>query len=83
LGVNSGVIVKQGTWLSHGKLRLGQGRDRARAFLQENPDASKALADEVKLAVGVGVATGAAALPRANGGPPAEEAETPAEARAE
>ncbi len=82
LGVNSGVIVKQGTWLSHGKLRLGQGRDRARAFLQENPDAVKALVDEVKLATGVGN-TGGAALPRANGGPVAEEAESPAEARAE
>jgi recombination protein RecA len=79
LGVNTGVIAKQGTWLSHGKLRLGQGRDRARAFLQENADVVKALTDEVKAAIGVGSAT---PLPRANGGTVSDEAE-PAETRAE
>jgi recombination protein RecA len=81
LGVNCGVIVKQGTWFSHGKLRLGQGRDRARAFLQENPDVVKSLTAEVNAAVGVGAAS-TASLSGGNGGATADEAE-PAEARAE
>jgi recombination protein RecA len=43
LGVEQGVVQKSGTWLSfkhpkEGELRLGQGRERARAFLTENPD---------------------------------------------
>jgi len=53
LGVNCGVVAKSGTWLSHGKLRLGQGRERARAFLQEHPDEGQRLATEVKLAMGI------------------------------
>ncbi|HEX5135853.1 MAG TPA: recombinase RecA [Planctomycetota bacterium] len=81
LGVNSGVITKQGTWFSHGKLRLGQGRDRARAFLQENPDAVKALTAEVNAALGVGAAS-TTSLSGGSGGALADEAE-PAEARAE
>jgi recombination protein RecA len=81
LGVNSGVITKQGTWLSHGKLRLGQGRDRARAFLQENPDVVKSLTAEVNAAIGVGAAA-TTSLSGGNGGATADEAET-AEVRAE
>jgi recombination protein RecA len=76
LGVNCGVVAKQGAWFTHGKMRLGQGREKARAFLAENPDVVKALAAEVKQALG--------ALP--NGVPPsappraaAEEAEETAE----
>jgi recombination protein RecA len=32
------VIEKSGSWLSYKGERLGQGRDKARAFLMENPD---------------------------------------------
>src|SRR6187455_2627993 len=32
------VIEKAGSWLSYKGERLGQGRDKARAFLMENPD---------------------------------------------
>jgi len=70
LGANCGVVTKQGTWYSHGKLRLGQGRDRARTFLQENPDVVKALTEEVKLAIGVGDSA-----PKGNGDAAVERAE--------
>ncbi|MGE3163655.1 MAG: recombinase RecA [Planctomycetota bacterium] len=33
-----GVVKKAGTWFSLGADRLGQGRERAIAFLEENPD---------------------------------------------
>ncbi|HEU4562945.1 MAG TPA: recombinase RecA, partial [Longimicrobium sp.] len=38
LGVESDVIQKSGAWFSYGDVRLGQGRENAKAFLQENPD---------------------------------------------
>jgi recombination protein RecA len=43
LGTLNGVIQKSGTWMSYkhpteGEIRLGQGRERARTFLLENPD---------------------------------------------
>jgi recombination protein RecA len=38
LGVDKGVIEKNGTWLSFGGERMGQGRENARMFLKENKD---------------------------------------------
>ena len=38
LGVEHDVIKKSGTWMSFGEVRLGQGRERAREFLEDNPD---------------------------------------------
>jgi recombination protein RecA len=47
------VVAKQGAWYSHGKTRLGQGRERVRTFLMENPDLVEALTQEVNLALGL------------------------------
>ena len=38
MGVEAGVIKRSGTWLSYCDQRLGQGRDKASAFLAENPE---------------------------------------------
>jgi recombination protein RecA len=38
LAVENGIISRSGTWFSYGSKKLGQGRDRARQFLEENPD---------------------------------------------
>jgi len=38
LGVESGVVQKSGAWFSMGDVRLGQGRENAKAFLQENTE---------------------------------------------
>src|SRR5208283_5347124 len=38
LGVDKGVLEKNGTWLSFGGERMGQGRENARVFLKENKD---------------------------------------------
>ncbi len=32
------IVQKSGSWYAYGSLRLGQGKDKAKAFLQENPD---------------------------------------------
>jgi recombination protein RecA len=44
LGVESGIITKSGTWFTYGDIRLGQGRENARAFLEEHPE----IADEIE-----------------------------------
>jgi recombination protein RecA len=38
LAIEDRVLDRSGTWLSFGDVRLGQGREKARAFLEENPE---------------------------------------------
>ncbi len=38
LAIDAGVCQKSGSWFSYGEMRLGQGRENAKAFLRENPD---------------------------------------------
>jgi recombination protein RecA len=47
LGAEHGIVDKSGSWLSYGETRLGQGKDKARVFLEENPD----IADAIELAL--------------------------------
>ena len=37
LGVRAGLVKQSGSWLSIGEGRIGQGREKAAAFLAENP----------------------------------------------
>ncbi|MEM7199323.1 MAG: recombinase RecA [Planctomycetota bacterium] len=43
LGVEHGVLRRSGTWVSFGETRLGQGRERAREFLDEHPEVKEEL----------------------------------------
>ncbi len=63
IGVEAGVLKRSGTWVSHGDTRLGQGRERARDFLNEN----QKLRDEVRRALLKAVAPGSAATGRGDG----------------
>ena len=36
--VNLDIVKKAGSWFSFNEEKLGQGRDKARDFLSENPD---------------------------------------------
>jgi recombination protein RecA len=47
LGVKADVIEKSGSWYSYNGERIGQGREKTRLFLKENP----AIADEIEDAV--------------------------------
>ena len=38
LGVKAGVVEKSGAWFSYDSIRLGQGRENAKAFLKANPE---------------------------------------------
>ena len=54
LGVTNKVVEKSGAWYAYGSERIGQGRENAKRFLQENP----AMADEIeaKLRAALGLA---------------------------
>ncbi len=54
------LIVRSGTWFRYGELQLGQGRERARAFLEENPAMVAELREKVLAA---GAPTGPTAAP--------------------
>ena len=47
LGVSAGLVEKSGSWFSYGKQRIGQGRENAKTFMQENPD----IANELETAI--------------------------------
>ncbi|CAN0653049.1 DNA recombination/repair protein RecA [Nitratireductor aquimarinus] len=47
LGVKAGIVEKSGAWFSYNSQRLGQGRENAKQFLRDNPEA----AQEIELAL--------------------------------
>lgn len=51
-GVDQGVLKRSGTWLSFGDVRLGQGRDRAREFMDENPSIKDEIQREILKVLG-------------------------------
>ena len=38
LAIEDGLIAKSGSWFSHKSVRLGQGRENVKQYLQDNPD---------------------------------------------
>jgi len=43
-----GIIQKSGTWFSFGETRLGQGRENARAYLEQNPELAQQIEQQVR-----------------------------------
>ena len=43
IGTDLGLVRKSGSWYSLGDDRIGQGRENAKKFLEDNPDALAAL----------------------------------------
>jgi recombination protein RecA len=48
LGVKAGVVEKSGAWFSYDSQRLGQGRENAKTFLEQNPDLSARLEQAIR-----------------------------------
>ena len=42
------IIQKSGAWFSYQDARIGQGRDNARKFLEDNPDVAKEIEDMIR-----------------------------------
>ena len=53
MGVEMGIIDKAGSWYSYGDERLGQGRENAKKFLEENSDLMEEI--ELKIREGLGL----------------------------
>ncbi len=66
LGVELEVIKRLGSFFSYGELRLGQGREAAKAYLLDNPTVAQEIEGRVRGAVGLEAAP-----------PPVEEEEEP------
>ncbi|HVR42302.1 MAG TPA: recombinase RecA [Thermoanaerobaculia bacterium] len=54
LGLELRIVDKSGSWFSYGDVRLGQGRENAKAFLRENPDLEREVESKVRKAMGIG-----------------------------
>lgn len=53
MGVETDIIQKSGAWLNYGDMRLGQGREKAKLFLEENKDLTEEIMDKVFEAKGI------------------------------
>ncbi len=47
MGVNEKVVVRSGAWFKYGDVHLGQGKEKARAFLLENPKVTEEIREKV------------------------------------
>ncbi len=53
LAVKGDIIQKTGSWFSYGDIRIGQGRENSKSYLEENPKELEKVLNEVKAFVGV------------------------------
>jgi len=53
LAVEAGIAEKSGSWFSYGSERLGQGRENARQFLEDNAEVSDEILAQVKEKLGM------------------------------
>jgi len=60
VGVEQGIVRKSGAWYTYEGDQLGQGKEKVRAFLKENPDLANEIEKKIKEKLGVGVALVAA-----------------------
>jgi recombination protein RecA len=65
LGVEYDIVKKMGAFFSYGDIRLGQGRENAKAYLRENPTLSSEIEQQIREAAGPVVAPAPAAAPEA------------------
>ena len=65
LAVLHKVVEKAGSWLSYKGDRLGQGRDRAKALLMENPDLMKKMEADIRAVAMTSMTTVSAGAPDA------------------
>jgi recombination protein RecA len=53
LGVANNLVEKSGSWFSYKGERIGQGRDNARTFLKEHPEAATRLDEDLRETLGL------------------------------
>jgi len=61
VGVEQTIVRKSGAWYTYDGDQLGQGKEKAREFLKENPDVAAEIEKKILEKLGVGQTTGDAA----------------------
>ena len=51
LGLNHKIVARSGAWFRYGDMQLGQGKEKARLFLIENPEITEEIKQKVMAAV--------------------------------
>jgi recombination protein RecA len=52
LAADQKIVTRSGSWFRYGESHLGQGKEKARAFLIENPDLTEQIKEKVLAAGG-------------------------------
>lgn len=53
VGVDAGILDKAGAWYSYGETRIGQGREKAKDFLRENPEIRDEIEKQIRKKYGL------------------------------
>ncbi|NLK96263.1 MAG: recombinase RecA [Clostridiales bacterium] len=48
VGVKEGIVQKSGAWFSYGDTRLGQGRENAKIYLNDNPEVALEIENKIR-----------------------------------
>jgi recombination protein RecA len=54
MATDKAIVQKSGTWFSYGEERIGQGRENARSWMKEHPDATAEIEAKLRTALGIG-----------------------------
>ena len=54
MGVDNGIVKKSGSWFTYEGDQLGQGKEKARLYLRENPDLAKEIEIKILTKLGLG-----------------------------
>ncbi|MCO6043553.1 recombinase RecA [Aeoliella sp. ICT_H6.2] len=52
LGLEQKVVARTGAWFRYGDMQLGQGKEKARMFLKDNPDTAEEIKEKILAAGG-------------------------------
>jgi len=53
LGVKGDIVEKSGSWYSYGDQRLGQGKEKTRQFLKDNPEIANEIEEKIRRNAGL------------------------------
>ncbi len=67
------IVAKSGSWYTYGDVRVGQGRENSKAFLEEHTDLAEEISAKIRLALAATVTTNGAAAKLATVGAANEE----------
>jgi recombination protein RecA len=66
------IVAKSGSWYTYGDVRVGQGRENSKAYLEEHTDLAEEIAEKIREALRTAVSSNGHAVV-AVAGAPAEE----------